>query len=63
MLALVRLALQVVLFFTLLSVVIAVASAATGLVEKVALAALVGMLICLPHWCVGLARRSIARST
>jgi hypothetical protein len=37
MLRLLRLALQVVLFFLLLSLVVAVASAQTGAVEKVAL--------------------------
>ena len=39
MLRLLRLALQVVLFFLLLSLVVAVASAQTGAVEKVALVA------------------------
>jgi hypothetical protein len=37
MMRLLRLALQVVLFFLLLSLVVAVAAAETGLVEKVAL--------------------------
>ena len=39
MLRLLRLALQVVLFFLLLSLVVAVASAQTGIVEKLALIA------------------------
>ena len=39
MLGLLRLALQIVLFFLLLSLVVAVASAQTGIVEKVALGA------------------------
>ncbi len=38
MLRLLRLALQVVLFFLLLSLVVAVAAAETGVVEKIALA-------------------------
>jgi hypothetical protein len=45
MLRLLRLALQVVLFFLLLSVVIAIASAQTGTVEKAALIAAGAVLI------------------
>ena len=44
-LAVIRLALQVVLFFMLLSVVVGFASAETGVVEKVALVALAGVLV------------------
>ena len=45
MLRLLRLALQVVLFFLLLSLVVAVASAQTGTVEKVALIAAGALLV------------------
>jgi hypothetical protein len=45
MLRLLRLALQVVLFFLLLSLVVAVASAQTGIVEKVALIAAGAVLV------------------
>jgi hypothetical protein len=45
MLRLLRLALQVVLFFLLLSLVVAVASAQTGTVEKAALIAAGAILI------------------
>ncbi len=58
LLRLLRLALQVVLFFLLLSVVVGVASAETGLVEKSALVALAGILI----WLASLVRRIGARS-
>ena len=45
MIRLLRLALQVVLFFLLLSLVVAVASAQTGTVEKVALIAAGAVLV------------------
>jgi hypothetical protein len=45
MIRLLRLALQVVLFFLLLSLVVAVASADTGTVEKVALIAAGAVLV------------------
>ena len=45
MVRLLRLALQVVLFFLLLSLVVAVASAQTGTVEKVALIAAGALLV------------------
>ena len=45
MIRLLRLALQVVLFFLLLSLVVAVASAETGTVEKVALIAAGALLV------------------
>jgi len=45
MIRLLRLALQVVLFFLLLSLVVAVASAQTGTVEKVALIAAGALLV------------------
>jgi hypothetical protein len=45
MLRLLRLALQIVLFFVLLSLVVAVASAQTGAVEKVALVAAGAVLV------------------
>ena len=45
MMRLLRLALQVVLFFLLLSLVVAVASAQTGTVEKVALIAAGALLV------------------
>jgi hypothetical protein len=45
MLRLLRLALQVVLFFLLLSLVVAVASAQTGSIEKVALIAAGAVLV------------------
>jgi hypothetical protein len=45
MLRLLRLALQVVLFFLLLSLVVAVASAQTGTVERVALIAAGAVLV------------------
>jgi hypothetical protein len=45
MMRLLRLALQVVLFFVLLSLVVAVASAQTGIVEKVALIAAGAVLV------------------
>jgi hypothetical protein len=45
MIRLLRLALQVVLFFLLLSLVVAVASAQTGIVEKVALIAAGAVLL------------------
>jgi hypothetical protein len=45
MLRLLRLALQVVLFFLLLSLVVAVASTQTGTVEKVALIAAGALLV------------------
>jgi purine-cytosine permease-like protein len=44
MIRLLRLALQIVLFFLLLSLVVAVGSAQTGIVEKVALIA-VGLVV------------------
>lgn len=53
MLVLVRTVLQLVLFFLLLSVLVAFASAHTGLVEKGALAVLTGLLI----WSCALVRR------
>ena len=49
----VRLALQAVLFFLLLGVVLGIASEETGVVEKIALAALAGVLI----WLAALVRR------
>ena len=58
MVALVRLALQVVLFFLLLSSVVGLASAQTGVVEKAVLVALGGVLI----WLASLVRRIGARS-
>jgi hypothetical protein len=45
MIRLLRLALQVVLFFFLLSLVVAVASAQTGILEKVALIAAGGVFV------------------
>ena len=42
---LLRLALQVILFFLLLSVAVAIGSAETGVVEKVALCAVAGVLV------------------
>jgi hypothetical protein len=45
MMRLLRLALQLVLFFLLLSLVVAVASAQTGTVEKVALIAAAALLV------------------
>ena len=45
MLRLLRIALQVVLFFLLLSLVVAVAAAETGIVEKVALIATGAVLV------------------
>jgi hypothetical protein len=45
MIRLLRLALQVVLFFLVLSLVVAVASAQTGIVEKVALIAVGAVLV------------------
>jgi hypothetical protein len=45
MLRLLRIALQVVLFFLLLSLVVAVAAAETGIVEKVALIAAGAVLV------------------
>jgi len=58
LLRLLRLALQVVLFFMLLSVVVGVASAQTGLLEKGVLVALAGLLI----WLASLVRRIGTRS-
>ena len=45
MIRLLRLALQVVLFFLLLSLVVAIASGGTGLVEKAALVAAGALLV------------------
>ena len=56
---LLRVALQVVLFFTLLQVVIAVARPETGPVEKAALVALAGVLV----WLAPLVRRIGAPGT
>ena len=53
-----RLALQGVLFFTLLSIVVGLASAETGLLEKGVLVALVGIVV----WLASLVRRIGARS-
>jgi hypothetical protein len=53
MLRLIRLALQFVLFFLLLSLVVAVAAAETGVVEKIALAAAGVVLV----WVASLVRR------
>jgi hypothetical protein len=53
MIKLLRLALQVVLFFVLLSLVVAVASAQTGIVEKVALIAVGAVLV----WLASCVRR------
>ena len=53
MLRLVRIGLQLVLFFLLLSTVVGVASGATGAVEKIALAAIAGVLV----WLAPLVRR------
>jgi hypothetical protein len=50
MIRLLRRALQVVLFFLLLSLVVAVASAQTGLVEKVALIAAGAVLVWLASY-------------
>ena len=50
---LVRLALQAVLFFLLLGAVLGLASEETGVLEKIALAALIGALI----WLAALVRR------
>ncbi len=58
MLTLVRLALQVVLLFLLLSIVVGLAAAETGLVEKGALAALGAVLV----WLASLVRRIGGRS-
>ena len=58
MLALLRRALQVVLFFTLLSVVVALGATETGLMEKGVLAVLAGVLV----WVASLVRRLGARS-
>ena len=62
MLALVRLALQVLLFFLLLSVVVGLASAHTGPVEKGVLAALAGLLIGLASLVRRIGAQSVARS-
>jgi hypothetical protein len=56
---LVRVALYAVLFFTLLSVVVALASASTGPLEKFALIAVIGMLI----WLASHLRRVGKRSS
>ena len=53
MLRLVRIALQLVLFFLLLSTVVGVASGSTGAVEKIVLAAIAGVLV----WLAPLVRR------
>jgi hypothetical protein len=53
MLRLVRIALQVVIFFVLVSIVIGVASGATGLVEKAALLAIGALLV----WAASFVRR------
>ena len=53
MIRLLRLALQVVLFFLLLSLVVAVASVHTGIVEKVALIAAGAVLV----WLASFVRR------
>jgi hypothetical protein len=53
MIKLLRLAIQVVLFFLLLSLVVAVASAQTGIVEKVALIAAGAVLV----WLASCVRR------
>ena len=50
MIRLVRLVLQVVLFFLLLSLVVAVASVQTGIVEKVALIAVGAVLVWLASY-------------
>lgn len=63
MLSILRVALYVVLFFMLLSVVIGLASATTGLVEKVALVAVAGVLIWLPSLLRRIGARSPSRST
>jgi hypothetical protein len=57
MIRLLRLALQVVLFVLLLSLVVAVASAQTGIVEKVALIAAGAVLV----WLASRVRRIGAR--
>jgi hypothetical protein len=53
MIRLLRLALQVVLFFLLLSLVVAIGSSETGMVEKVALIAAGAVLV----WLASLVRR------
>jgi hypothetical protein len=58
MVALVRLALQVVLFFLLLGSVVGLVSAQTGVVEKAVLVAFGGVVI----WLAWLVRRMGARS-
>jgi hypothetical protein len=58
MIRLLRLALQVVLFFLLVSLVVAIASAQTGAVEKVALIAAGGVLV----WLASRVRRIGARA-
>jgi hypothetical protein len=56
---LVRIALQVVLFFLLLSAVVGVGSGDTGALEKVVLAAIAVLLV----WLASILRRFGARST
>ncbi len=58
MLAIVRVALQVVLFFLLLSAVVGIGSGGTGSVEKVVLAVLAAALV----YAASLVRRIGARS-
>jgi hypothetical protein len=53
MLRLIRIGLQLVLFFLLLAAVVGVGSASTGAVEKIALAAIGGLLV----WLASLVRR------
>jgi hypothetical protein len=62
-LALLRLGLQVVLFFSLVAVVIGLAAAETGLVEKGALVALGAVLIWLASLVRRIGERSAPRST
>ena len=57
MLRIIRLALQLVLFFLLFSLVVAVGSAQTGLVEKAALIAVGVVLVGSLHTCAASARR------
>ena len=63
MLALLRVALQLVLFFLLLSAVIGVVSAETGSVEKIVLVVLAAVLLWLAPRVRRLGNRSTARAT
>jgi len=63
MLALLRLALQIVLFFVLLSVVIGLGSTESGLVEKGVLAGLAGVLLWVASFVRQIGARSVPRSS